>query len=80
MFIVESYAVAIIMCFITMISGVHGRIQPNLSAIKNGSSLILLGLFNWIIAVFFVICLHAGSMGEAGRSFIPDIQQASSIV
>jgi len=41
MFIVESYAVAIIMCFITMIC--WGS-QLNLSAIKNGSSLYSIGI------------------------------------
>lgn len=78
MFIVESYAVAIIMCFITMICWGSWANTTKLVSNKNGSSSILLGLFNWIIAVFFVICLHAGFYGRSRRSFIPDIQQASS--
>ncbi|TII38760.1 hypothetical protein EYY17_16985 [Escherichia coli] len=44
-------------------------IQLNLSAIKMGVPSILLGLFNWIIAVFFVICLHAGFYGRSRSQF-----------
>ena len=70
MFIVESYAVAIIMCFITMICwGSWANTTKLVSNKKMGVPSILLGLFNWIIAVFFVICLHAGFYGRSGRSF-----------
>lgn len=69
MFIVESYAVAIIMCFITMICWGSWANTTKLVSNKNGSSSILLGLFNWIIAVFFVICLHAGFYGRSRSQF-----------
>ncbi|SYQ92213.1 Uncharacterised protein [Klebsiella pneumoniae] len=65
MFIVESYAVAIIMCFITMICWGSWANTTKLVSNKKWE----FPLFNWIIAVFFVICLHAGFYGRSRSQF-----------
>ena len=79
MFIVESYAVAIIMCFITMICWGSWANTTKLVSNKKWE----FPLFYWDYSIGLLLCsllfaFTLGSMGEAGRSFIPDIQQASS--
>ncbi len=77
MLIVESYPLAVAMCVVTMLCwGSWGNTQ------KLASSEWQFQLFYWdyslgvlLLTVLFAFTL--GSMGEGGRSFIPDISQAS---
>ncbi|MEE4280032.1 MAG: multidrug DMT transporter permease [Halieaceae bacterium] len=78
MLIVESYSVAVAMCFITMLCwGSWANTQ------KLASSEWQFQLFYWdySIGVLLLTLLFAftiGSSGEEGRAFMPDIGQASS--
>jgi len=76
MFIIPSYSLAVLFCFITMLCwGSWGNTQK--LAAKNWR----FELFYWdyVIGILLLAVLAAftlGSIGEGGRSFIPDIQQA----
>jgi glucose uptake protein len=78
MLIVESYAIAVAMCFITMLCwGSWANTQ------KLASNEWQFQLFYWdySIGVLLLTLLFAftiGSTGEEGRAFMPDISQASS--
>lgn len=78
MFIIETYPVAVFFCIITMLCwGSWANTQ------KLAASTWRFELFYWDYVIGIVIlsglfALTMGSMGEAGRSFIPDLQQASS--
>jgi len=77
MFIVESYALAVVMCIITMLCwGSWANTQ------KLASKEWDFKLFYWdysigvpLLAVLLALTL--GSSGDAGRAFLPDISQAS---
>ncbi len=77
MFIVNSYSLAILFCFITMLCwGSWGNTQ------KLAGKTWRYELFYWdyvigVLLVSLVIAFTLGSFGSQGRSFIPDIQQAS---
>jgi glucose uptake protein len=76
MFIVHSYSLAIIFCFVTMLCwGSWANTQ------KLASKNWRFELFYWdyVIGILLFSILSAltlGSIGEEGRSFIPDLQQA----
>ncbi|WP_335964801.1 GRP family sugar transporter [Galbibacter sp. PAP.153] len=76
MYIVDNYLAAIVFCFITMLCwGSWGNTQ------KLSSKEWPFQLFYWdyALGVFLmtvVIAFTMGSMGDQGRSFIPDLQQA----
>ena len=78
MFIIETYPVAVFFCIITMLCwGSWANTQ------KLAASTWRFELFYWdyvigIVVLSGLFALTMGSMGEAGRSFIPDLQQASS--
>lgn len=78
MFIVNSYALAIIFCFITMLCwGSWGNTQ------KLAGKTWRYELFYWdyVIGVLLLSLLFAftlGSFGEGGRSFLPDLRQADA--
>ncbi len=78
MFIIETYPVAVFFCIITMLCwGSWANTQ------KLAASTWRFELFYWdyVIGIVLLSGLFAftmGSMGEAGRSFIPDLQQAAS--
>ena len=78
MFIVESYPLAIVMCLITMLCwGSWANTQ------KLASKEWKFQLFYWDYAIgvllwSLVLAFTAGSMGEAGRSFLQDFGQAQS--
>ncbi len=78
MFIIETYPVAVFFCIITMLCwGSWANTQ------KLAASTWRFELFYWdyvigIVLLSGLFALTMGSMGEAGRSFIPDLQQASS--
>ncbi len=77
MVIVESYSVAVVMCFITMLCwGSWANTQ------KLASKEWRFQLFYWdysigVLLLAVVFALTLGSMGGAGRGFIADISQAS---
>ncbi len=77
MVVVESYALAVGMCFVTMLCwGSWANTQ------KLASEEWQFQLFYWdysigVILLTLVLALTMGSIGEEGRSFIPDISQAS---
>lgn len=78
MFIVNSYALAIVFCFITMLCwGSWGNTQ------KLAGKTWRYELFYWdyVIGVLILSLLFAftlGSFGEGGRSFLPDLRQADA--
>ncbi|EJD6507391.1 multidrug DMT transporter permease [Providencia rettgeri] len=77
MFIVESYPIAIIMCFITMICWGSWANTTKLVSNKKWE----FPLFYWDYSLGVLLCsllfaFTLGSIGEEGRSFISDIQQA----
>jgi glucose uptake protein len=77
MFIVNSYALAVVLCFVTMLCwGSWGNTQ------KLAAKSWRYELFYWdyvIGMVLFALLLAftAGSIGEQGRPFLADLQQAS---
>ena len=77
MFIVNSYALAIVFCFITMLCwGSWGNTQ------KLAGKTWRYELFYWdyvigIVLLSLISAFTLGSIGAEGRSFIPDLQQAS---
>lgn len=78
MFIIETYPIAVFFCIITMLCwGSWANTQ------KLAASNWRFELFYWdyvigIVLLSGLFALTMGSMGEAGRSFIPDLQQADS--
>ena len=79
MFIVESYALAVCFCFITMLCwGSWGNTQK-----LAGSRVWRYELYYWdyvigVLLLSFVAAFTMGSYGELGRSFIEDWLQADS--
>lgn len=77
MFIVNSYTLAVIFCFITMICwGSWGNTQ------KLASRTWRYELYYWdytigILLFSLLLCFTLGSIGDSGRSFIPDLRQMS---
>ncbi|MGQ9652351.1 MAG: GRP family sugar transporter [Phycisphaerae bacterium] len=77
MFVVESYAVAVVMCVITMLCwGSWANTQ------KLASKEWRFQLFYWdysigVLLLTIVFALTLGSMGSAGRTFFADLAQAS---
>jgi glucose uptake protein len=78
MFIIENYSTAIVFCFITMLCwGSWANTQ------KLAASSWRFELFYWdyvigILLLSLVFAFTLGSVGNEGRSFMADIQQASS--
>ena len=78
MIIIESYALAVVMCLITMLCwGSWANTQ------KLASQEWRFQLFYWdyaigVLLLALLLALTMGSMGSAGRSFLPDLNQASS--
>jgi glucose uptake protein len=77
MFIVESYTLAVIFCFITMIC--WGS-WANTQKLVTGRWRFELFYWDYVIGIFLFSLIAAftlGSFGEQGRSFLDDISQAS---
>ncbi|MDD3195094.1 MAG: GRP family sugar transporter [Paludibacter sp.] len=78
MFIVNSYSLAVLLCFITMFCwGSWGNTQ------KLAAKTWRYELFYWdyvigILLFSILLGFSLGSIGEGGRSFIPDLKQADS--
>lgn len=77
MFLLESYPIAVLFCFITMLCwGSWGNAQ------KAAGKTWRFELFYWdyvlgVLITALIFAFTLGSNGELGRSFIADIQQAS---
>ncbi|NLE59308.1 MAG: multidrug DMT transporter permease, partial [Planctomycetes bacterium] len=77
MFVVESYAVAVVMCVVTMLCwGSWANTQ------KLASKEWRFQLFYWdyaigVLLLTIIFALTLGSMGSAGRTFFADLAQAS---
>lgn len=77
MFIIESYSLAIIFCFITMLC--WGS-WANTQKLVTGKWRFELFYWDYVIGILLfslVAAFTLGSMGDKGRSFIADISQAS---
>ncbi|QEC42007.1 GRP family sugar transporter [Pseudobacter ginsenosidimutans] len=77
MFFVESYPLAIVFCVITMLCWGSWANTQKLAAGKWRYELFY---WDYVIGIFLFSLLAAltmGSTGEQGRSFLPDLQQAS---
>ncbi|NQY02275.1 MAG: multidrug DMT transporter permease [Halieaceae bacterium] len=78
MFIVESYGVAVALCFVTMLCwGSWANTQ------KLASQEWRFQLFYWdysigVLLLALALAFTLGSTGEAGRAFMPDISQGST--
>ncbi|MDP4282586.1 MAG: GRP family sugar transporter [Bacteroidota bacterium] len=78
MYIVSSYTLAVLFCFITMLCwGSWGNTQ------KLAARTWRYELFYWdyvlgIVILSLIMGLTLGSIGDKGRSFIPDLMQVSS--
>ena len=78
MIIVESYAVAVCLCFITMLCwGSWANTQ------KLASKEWRFQLYYWdyslgVLLLALVLAFTLGSFGSAGRGFLPDLDQAES--
>lgn len=78
MFIVQSYTLAIIFCFVTMLC--WGS-WANTQKLVTGKWRFELFYWDYVIGILLFSLLAAftlGSNGENGRSFVPDLQQAST--
>lgn len=78
MFIVESYPLAVVFCFITMLC--WGS-WANTQKMVTGRWQFELFYWDYVIGIFLcsiVAAFTLGSMGSEGRSFMDDISQASS--
>ena len=77
MVVIESYSVAVAMCFVTMLCwGSWANTQ------KLASGEWRFQLFYWdyaigVLLLSLILALTLGSMGSVGRSFLPDLKQAS---
>lgn len=78
MFIVESYTLAIVFCFVTMLC--WGS-WANTQKLVTGKWRFELFYWDYVIGILLFSLLAAftlGSNGDSGRSFLPDLQQAST--
>ncbi len=79
MFIVESYALAVTMCLITMLC--WGS-WANTQKLAGGKWLFQLFYWDYVIGLFFLFLLMAmtmGSLGDMGRPFLEDIAQGDRL-
>ncbi len=73
MFIVNSYTLAVILCFVIMLCwGSWGNTQ------KLAAKSWRYELFYWDYVIGMILAFTAGSFGEAGRPFLADLKQASA--
>src|ERR1700733_1365790 len=78
MFIVESYSLSIVFCFITMLCWGSWANTQKLAA---GTWRFELFYWDYVLGILLMALLIAfsfGNSGAAGRSFVTDIQQAQS--
>lgn len=78
MFIIESYAVAVVFCFITMLCWGSWANTQKLSANNWRFELFYWDYVLGIALFTFLLGLTLGSVGDYGRPFLDDMQQASN--
>lgn len=76
MFIVHSYSIAILFCFITMLCWGSWANTTKLSSAKWRFELFYWDYAFGILILSLILAFTLGSQGAAGRSFIADVQQA----
>lgn len=79
MFILESYTVAVLFCFITMLC--WGS-WANTQKLAERSWRFELFYWDYVLGIFLMSLLFAftlGSYGDSGRSFLDDVSQADSV-
>ncbi|WP_338877369.1 GRP family sugar transporter (plasmid) [Spirosoma sp. SC4-14] len=77
MFIIESYSIAVIFCLITMVCWGSWANTQKLAAANWWFELFYWDYVLGIVLLATVFALTLGSLGSQGRSFWPDLQQAS---
>ena len=78
MIIVQSYPIAVTMCFITMICWGSWANTQKLAGKEWGFQLFYWDYAIGVLLLSLALAFTAGSMGHSGRSFLPDIAQADS--
>jgi len=78
MFTIESYTIAVLFCFITMICWGSWANTQKLSSKKWPFQLFYWDYVFGIVIITIFLAFSLGSFGENGRSFVDDIQQANS--
>jgi len=78
MVIVESYAIAVIMCFITMLCWGSWANTQKLAGKEWRFQLYYWDYAIGVLLLGIVLAFSLGSTGTAGRGFIPDLAQAGS--
>ncbi len=79
MFIVQSYPIAILFCFITMLCWGSWANTQKLAAGRWRFELFYWDYVIGILFTAFVAAFTIGSIGDKGRGFLADLQQASTI-
>ena len=78
MYVVEIYSLAIVMCFVTMLAWGSWANTQKLASQKWPFQLFYWDYSIGMVLIGLVLAFTMGSTGDAGRSFIPDLQQANS--
>ncbi len=78
MVIIESYTWAVVMCFITMLCWGSWANTQKLASKKWAFQLFYWDYALGVLLLSLILAFTMGSTGEEGRSFIPDLQQASN--
>lgn len=76
MLIVDSYTIAVVMCVITMICWGSWANTQKLASRKWAFQLYYWDYAIGVLLFSLILAFTAGSMGEAGRSFVDDLKQA----
>lgn len=80
MVVVESYLVAVIMCFITMLCWGSWANTQKLATKKWPFQLFYWDYALGVLLLSLILALTMGSLGSVGRSFLADLDQATSRV
>ncbi len=78
MFIVESYAVAVCLCFVTMLCWGSWANTQKLASLEWRFQLFYIDYSLGVLLLALLLAFTLGSHGEQGRPFVADISQASS--
>ena len=78
MFIIHSYGLAVLFCLITMLCWGSWANTQKLAARTWRFELFYWDYVLGILALALVLALTLGSTGDMGRSFLPDVRQAST--
>lgn len=78
MYIIESYSIAVVFCFITMLCWGSWANTQKLAAENWRFELFYWDYVTGIVLLTFLFAITLGSIGENGRSFFVDLQQAAN--